>query len=153
VALAFLPILGVGLPRPPLVLAAEQETLTNPQAEIHTVVNAYIQLYARETLSHWKTLFHPALTVADPAADGTIRVRNLEEFFAAQKGYFESGRAISERLEDVRIDPGRRIARVNADFVFTDNGEERRGKLGLHLAQGNEGWTIMAIVFSYDQPR
>jgi len=88
-----------------------------------------------------------------PAADGTIRVRNLEEFFAAQKGYFESGRAISERLENVRIEPGRRIARVMADFVFVDEGEERRGTLGLHLAEGQDGWRIVAILFSYDQVR
>jgi hypothetical protein len=45
---------------------------------------------------------------------------------------------------------GRRIARVSADFVFLDEGQERRGKLGLHLAEGTEGWRIVAVLFAYD---
>jgi hypothetical protein len=47
---------------------------------------------------------------------------------------------------------GRRIARVSADFIFLDEGEERRGKLGLHLAEGREGWRIVAVLFAYDAP-
>ena len=35
---------------------------------------------------------------------------------------------------------GRRIARVTADFIFIDEGDERLGKLGLHLAEGKDGW-------------
>lgn len=120
---------------------------------LERVIHDYIALYARETLGEWKKLFHPALSVAHAAPDGAIRVRNLDEFFAAQKGYFETGRAISERLENVHVAPGRRIARVTADFVFVDAGEERRGTLGLHLAEGQDGWKIVALLFSYDQPR
>ena len=31
-----------------------------------------------------------------------------------------------------------------------DEGEERPGKLGLHLAEGKDGWRIVAVLFSYD---
>lgn len=138
---------------PARALAEQSEPPAEPPAAVTKVIHDYIALYTRATLEEWKTLFHPALSVAHPADDGSIRVRNLEEFFAAQKGYFDSGRAISERLENVRIEPGRRIARVTADFVFVDEGEERRGTLGLHLAEGQSGWKIVAILFSYDQAR
>ena len=57
---------------------------------------------------------------------------------------------IAERLENVRIDMGRRIARVSADFIFMDEEEQRPGKLGLHLAEGKEGWKIVAVLFAYD---
>ena len=120
---------------------------------LEKVIHDYIALYARETLGDWKKLFHPALSVAHVTGEGAIRVRNFEEFFAAQKSYFETGRAISERLGNVHIASGRRIARVTADFIFVDAGEERRGTLGLHLAEGQDGWKIVAILFSYDQPR
>ncbi|HXE90002.1 MAG TPA: nuclear transport factor 2 family protein [Terriglobales bacterium] len=122
------------------------------RAALEQTVRDYVALYRRETLEQWKTLFHPLLTVAHPRDDGSIRVRNLEEFYGAQKGYFETGRRVSERLENVRIEEGRRIARVTADFIFVDEGEESRGKLGLHLVESTEGWKIVAIVFSYDKP-
>jgi hypothetical protein len=119
---------------------------------IESVVADYVGLYTATTLDRWKALFHPGLTVASPQDDGGLRVRDLEEFFKAQKGYFATGRRIGERLENIRIEDGRRIARVTADFVLTDEGEERRGKLGLHLAEGRDGWRIVAIIFSYDVP-
>lgn len=120
------------------------------RAEIEKLVADYVGLYAGNTLGAWKTLFHPALTVASPKTDGSIQVRGLKEFFSAQKNYFATGKSISERLENIRIEEGRRIARVTADFVFVDEGQERRGKLGLHAVKGNDGWKIVGIVFSYD---
>jgi Putative lumazine-binding len=120
------------------------------RAAIEKVVADYIGLYTRTTLDRWKELFHPALTVVSPGDDGSIRVRPLDAFFKAQKDRFETGRPISERLENVRIDPGWRIARVSADFVFTDEGRSSRGTLGLHLARANDGWRIVAILFSYN---
>jgi hypothetical protein len=120
---------------------------------IDRVLADYIGLYARDTLPRWKTLFHPALSVAFPGDDGGILVRNLDEFYTRQQNYFATGRRISERLENVRVEEGRRIARVTADFVFVDEGEERRGRLGLHLAQDRDDtWKILAILFSYDRP-
>jgi hypothetical protein len=130
--------------------AAAEKAASPRRAAIERVVADYVGLYAGPTLERWKALFHPALSVASPQDDGTIKVRTLEEFYGRQKDYFATGRRISERLENVRIDEGRRIARVSADFVFVDEGEESRGKLGLHLAEGNDGWKVVAIVFSYD---
>ena len=85
------------------------------------------------------------------AAPASIRTRTLDEFVTRQQNYFATGRRISERLENVRVDLGRRIARVSADFIFMDEGVERPGKLGLHLADGKDGWKIVAVLFSYDR--
>jgi hypothetical protein len=128
--------------------AQDRTTAASPQE----VMRDYIDLYSGSTLDRWKTLFHPALRVADPDPDGGIRLRSLDEFFAVQKARFEQGHRISERLENVRIESGRRIASVTADFVFSEDGSERRGKLGLHLTQGPDGWRILALIFSYDRP-
>jgi Putative lumazine-binding len=121
------------------------------RAAVDSVVADYIGLYAGPTLDRWQRLFHPAVVVAFPADDGTITTRTLEEFVERQRNYFATGRRISERLENVRIDMGRRIARVSADFIFVDEGEERAGKLGLHLAEGREGWKIVAVLFAYEE--
>lgn len=122
------------------------------RAAIDRLISDYTGLYAGPTLQEWRRLFHPALAVFDPRPDGGIRARGLEAFYAAQKEYFATGRRISERLENVRVEEGRRIARVSADFVFVDEGEERRGKLGLYLAEGEQGWKVVGILFSYDEP-
>lgn len=120
------------------------------QAAVEQLVADYIGLYTGPTLDRWRTLFHPAVIVAYPDVDGSIRTRTLDEFVQRQKDYFDTGRRISERLENVRIDMGRRIARVSADFIFEDEGTERSGKLGLHIAEGREGWKIVAVLFAYD---
>lgn len=121
------------------------------RAAVEQVVADYVGLYAGPTLDRWRTLFHPAVVVAFPDDDGQITTRGLDEFVERQRTYFATGRRISERLENVRIEMGRRIGRVNADFVFVDEGEERRGKLGLHLAQGTDGWKVVAVLFAYDE--
>ena len=114
------------------------------------VLKDYIGLYQKDTLDQWKTLFHPSVTVFFPDKDGAINVRNLQEFFERQKNYFAKRKSISERLENVQILEGRRIARVTADFIFIDEGVENPGKLGLHLVEGKDGWKIVAVLFSYD---
>lgn len=131
--------------------ACATDAPTDPaQAAVNRVVADYIGLYAGPTLDQWRKLFHPSVIVAFPAEDGSITTRNLDEFVTRQKNYFATGRKISERLENVRIDLGRRIARVTADFIFNDEGEERPGRLGLHLAEGQDGWKIVAVLFAYD---
>ena len=132
------------------VAASHAAPATPAQAAVEQLVTDYVGLYAGLTLDRWRTLFHPDVIVSFPDDDGTIRTRTLDEFVTRQKNYFATGRQISERLENVRIDMGRRIARVTADFIFVDEGEERPGKLGLHVAEGRDGWKIVAVLFAYD---
>jgi hypothetical protein len=135
-----------------IALAGVRAAEADPaQAAVEEVVANYIGLYAGPTLDRWQALFHPAVVVAFPADDGSITTRTLAEFVERQRNYFATGRRISERLENVRIDLGRRIAWVSADFIFVDEGEERPGKLGLHLVEGSDGWKIVAVLFAYDK--
>jgi len=135
-----------------LTLVAVHAAQADPaRAAVDRVVADYIGLYAGPTLDRWQTLFHPAVVVAFPADDGSITTRTLEEFVERQRNYFATGRQITERLENLRVDMGRRIARVSADFIFIDEGEERAGKLGLHLAEGQDGWKIVAVLFAYNE--
>lgn len=135
---------------PATALPAAGSSTDPARAAVDRVVADYIGLYAGPTIDRWRTLFHPAVVVASPDEDGSIRTRTLDEFVTRQQNYFATGRRISERLENVRIDMGRRIAQVSADFIFIDEGEERPGKLGLHLAEGQDGWRIVAVLFAYD---
>ena len=120
------------------------------RAAVDRVLEDYVGLYAPSTLDRWKALFHPSLTVASPNQDGTILVRDLDHFVGAQRSYLATDPAIAERLENVRVEMGRRIARVSADFILVEKGTEHTGKLGLHLVEGQDGWRIVAIVFAYD---
>jgi hypothetical protein len=118
---------------------------------VRRLLEEYVGLYRADRLSDWKKLLHERVSVADPRPDGTVRFRGLEEFFTTQEGFFASGRRIGERLEEVRVEEGRRIARVSARFVFVDEGEERPGRLGLHVIEEGGTWRIVAIVFSYER--
>jgi hypothetical protein len=138
--------LAVALACIPAVHASRE----SDRAAVDRLVADYIGLYAGPTLEPWSRLFHPAVIVAFPGDDGAIVTRTLDEFVKRQRDYFATGRKVSERLQNVRVDMGRRIARVSADFVFVDEGEERPGRLGLHLAEGKDGWKIVAVLFAYD---
>jgi len=133
-----------------LLLCAICSASDDPQGETQKFLQSYISLYRADTLEQWKALFHPQATIMFPADDGSINVRNVEEFYQRQKNFFAQKKSVSERLENVEISEGRKISRVNADFVFMSDGVEKRGKLGLHLIQTNEGWKIAGLVFSYD---
>jgi Putative lumazine-binding len=127
-------------------------TSADSHAAIAKLIQDYTGLYRRESLAQWKQLFHPSAVIMFPADDGTVNVRNVEEFFARQQNFFAQKKSVSERLENLQIREGRKIARVSADFVFVSDGVEKRGKLGLHLVEGKEGWRIASLIFSYDQP-
>ncbi|HLM82457.1 MAG TPA: hypothetical protein VK302_17770 [Terriglobales bacterium] len=127
-----------------------QETATLPDPDLQELVANYIRLYTKPTLTDWKKLFHPSLIVANPNRDGSITIRNLDEFYNAQEERFATGRRISEHLENVSTSTGNRIGRINADFIFSEEGVAKRGKLGLHAIRDKEGWKIVAIIFSYD---
>lgn len=128
---------------------ADENSAQSKEA-LQKVIKDYIGLYRADSLDQWKLLFHPSLTVVFPADDGSVNVRNLEEFFQRQKNFFATRKSVSERLENMQVFEGRRIARVTADFIFIDEGVEKPGKLGLHLVEGAEGWKIVAILFSYN---
>ena len=118
-------------------------------SDLEKVVAEYVGLYKRETLPEWKELFLPHFSVASTREDGTVGGRTLEEFYEAQRRYFESGRDIKEVLENVQIERKGKLASVWADFVLTDEGETRRGKLVLLLIEGPEGFKIHSLMFSY----
>jgi Putative lumazine-binding len=131
------------------VIADEINSEKSKEA-LQKVIKDYIGLYRADSLDQWKLLFHPSVTVVFPADDGSINVRNLEEFFQRQKNYFSTRKSVSERLENMQVFEGRRIARVTADFIFIDEGVEKPGKLRLHLVEGPDGWKIVAVLFSYN---
>jgi len=118
-------------------------------SDLEKVVADYVGLYNRESLPEWKKLFLPHFTVASTREDGTVGERTLEEFYEAQRRYFESDRDIREVLENLQIERKGKLASVWADFVLTDNGETRRGKLVLLLIEGPEGFKIHSLMFSY----
>ncbi|MGH9321951.1 MAG: hypothetical protein ACRD3V_18945 [Vicinamibacteria bacterium] len=117
--------------------------------DLEKVIADYVGLYRRDTLPEWKKLFLPHFTVASTREDGTVGERTLEEFYESQRNYLGSGRDIKEVLENVQIDRKGRLASVWADFVLTDEGETRRGKLVLLLIEGPEGFKIHSLMFSY----
>jgi hypothetical protein len=132
------------------VYAAEEPAATEAHQALQKTLSDYIGLYRADTLDQWVKLFDPEVRIFFPGDEGTITVRNLEEFLKRQKNYFATRKSISERLENVQIFEGKRIARIVADFVFLDEGQEKPGKLGLHLVQSKEGWKIVSVLFSYD---
>ena len=133
-----------------LLLIGNYSFTAEPDDALEKVINDYIRLYQKETLNQWKELFHPSVIVFFPSENGEVTVRNLDEFFERQQNYFAKRKSIAERLENVKIFKGRRIARVVADFIFIDEGVEKSGKLGLHLVEGPQGWKIVSVLFSYD---
>jgi hypothetical protein len=117
---------------------------------LNRVVADYVGLYRRETLDAWRRLFLPGFTAASTRPDGSVLVRTLDEFFLAQKRYLDSGRAIRETLENVRIERQGRLASVWADFVLTDEGEKSRGRLILTLIEEKGQFLIHSLMFSYE---
>src|SRR5690349_20751276 len=122
----------------------------SPDTELTKLVADYTRLYEQATLPEWRRLFDESATVASLKSDGSINIRGLNTFYTAQDDYFATGHRISERLENVSIMPGNRMARVTADFIFRDEEEERHGILGLHVLLEGPAWKIVGIVFSYD---
>ncbi|HET7295315.1 MAG TPA: hypothetical protein VFM88_23050 [Vicinamibacteria bacterium] len=124
---------------------------SDADARLRRVVADYVGLYRRDTLPQWRGLFLPSFTVASTNADGSVRTRNLDEFYGAQERYLASGRAIKEELENLAIERKGRLASVWADFVLTDEGERSRGKLCLLLVEEKGEWLIHSLTFAYDE--
>lgn len=121
--------------------------------ELGRVVADYVGLYRREALSEWRKLFLPGFAAGSARPEGKIQLRTLEEFYEAQRKYLETGRAIKETLENVRLDRQGRLASAWADFVLEDEGERSRGRLVLTLLESEGTFKIHSLLFEYDRYR
>ena len=117
---------------------------------LERLVADYIDLYTKETLPQWRSLFRPTFTVASTTAEGGVSSRGLDQFYAAQERGFGASKRMGERLENVRVERRGRIASVWADFVFWQNDETSRGRLVLLAIHQREGWRFHSLMFSYD---
>ena len=111
----------------------------------------YTGLYTRDRLSEWRALFLPGFVAASTRPDGTVLQRNLDEFYEAQRKYLDTGRAIKEWLENVRVERKGPLASVWADFVLEEEGERSRGKLVLTLISTEGRFRIHSLLFAYDR--
>jgi dihydroorotase/N-acyl-D-amino-acid deacylase len=118
-------------------------------APVRRVVDDYVGLYRKDSLPEWRALFLPSFTATSPAAGGGVTVRTLDQFYDAQARGFAGAATMSETLEHVEIRRRGRLATAAADFVFRQDGSERRGRLVLSLIDGGGGWRIAALLFSY----
>ena len=117
--------------------------------ELGRVVAEYVGLYTRDTLPAWRKLFLSSFVAGSTRPDGTALVRSLDEFYEAQRRYFETGKAIRETLENVRVERHARLASVWADFVLEEEGERSRGRLVLTLIEAEGSFKIHSLLFSY----
>ena len=123
---------------------------SEPDESLRRVVDDYVALYRSDTLPKWRELFLPSFAAASTNADGSVRLRGLDEFYTAQDRYLASGRDITEQLANVQIERSGRLASVWADFVLSDAGERSRGRLVLLLIEDRGAWRIHSLMFSYN---
>ncbi len=116
---------------------------------LNRLVSDYTDLYAKETLPQWRSLFLPTFSVASTTAAGAVSVRGLDQFYGSQERSFATTQKMGERLENVRIERRGRMASVWADFVFWQNDESSRGRLVLLAIHQREGWRFHSLMFSY----
>jgi SnoaL-like domain len=128
---------------------ARQADAASRDAGLKKVLDDYIRLYARETLAEWRGLFLSTFVAGSINDDGTVTTRTFEEFYERQRGFFATGRAIRETLENVRVERDGRLATMRADFVLHDNDERRRGKLMMLLVETRGEFKIHSLIFTY----
>jgi hypothetical protein len=139
---------STALPSPGTSLQAQDDALDRDLAR---VVADYTGLYRKDALTQWRELFLPGFVSGSLRADGSVLQRSLDEFYEAQRRYFETGRAIRETLENVRVDRHGRLASVWADFVLQEEGERSRGRLVLTLIASEGRFRIHSLLFAYDR--
>ena len=116
---------------------------------LERLVADYTGLYTRDALPRWRELFLPTFTSASIAADSTVSLRRLDEFYSAQERAFSSAKRMGERLENLRIERRGRLATVWADFVYWYDDSERRGRLVLTAICQRNVWRFASLMFSY----
>jgi hypothetical protein len=144
IVVTFFLLVSIGSP-------AQSRKAQSSEADIDRVVADYTKLYNAKDLEQWRRLFHPDVRISSPDANGDILVRNLKQFYAAQKKGFETDPKMREELQSIAVERGNRIAQVAADFVFVSGGKRSRGQLGLHLVEGKGSWKITSVVYAYDR--
>lgn len=120
-----------------------------PDSGLTRLVRDYIGLYRADSLERWRTLFLPSFTVAFTNADGSITERNLEQFLERQRQGFARSPDMHEVLENVTMQQRGSLASVWADFVFTADGQSRRGILTMLCIRDRGAWQISSLLFSY----
>ena len=118
-------------------------------SSVDEVIQAFIGLYTREHLGHWRELFLPGFTAAARNADGTVTSWTLEEFYNRQRALFASGKPVSEVLHNTELQRHGSLAWMRSDYVWTDGEVERPGKLLMLLIAEHERFRIQSLAFSY----
>ena len=129
---------------------AQTTAADSSDASLRKAIADYVGLYRRNTLDAWEKLFLPSFTAANTRADGGTSMRTREEFLAAQRRFHERS-DVTEELENVRIERSGRLASVWADFIVSENGQRRRGKLVLLAMQDAGEWKFHSLMFAYDR--
>jgi hypothetical protein len=118
-------------------------------AEVAALLEDYIGLYTRETLSRWRELFLPGCIATSTNEDGSVTTRSLDEFYERQRALFATGKPVSEVLRDTHGERTGDLACVHSDFVWTDGEATRDGRLMLLLIAEHGKLRIQALTFSY----
>jgi hypothetical protein len=129
--------------------AAGQREPAAPDSGLERLVHDYIALYREDTLERWEALFLPSFTATFTTQDGTTMSLTLAQFVERQRRGFANTREMYEALENVRTERRGRLASVWADFVFTADGNSRRGRLALLCILDRSEWRIQSLIFSY----
>jgi hypothetical protein len=117
--------------------------------EVAALLEDYIGLYARDTLSRWRKLFLPGFIATSTNEDGSVTTRSLEEFYERQRAAFATGKPVSEVLRNTHSERTGDLVCVRSDFVWTDGEATRRGRLMLLLVAERGKLRIQALTFSY----
>lgn len=132
-----------------LPVGAQSQPEADADAGLRQLVADYTGLYTREDLPRWRELFLPGFSAASTNEDGSVSVRGLEDFHAAQARGFADSTDMGERLENVRIERHGDLASVWADFVFWADGPPSRGRLVLLAIRQPQGWRFHSLMFAY----
>ena len=116
---------------------------------VRRVVDDYVGLYRKDTLTRWKALFVPGFTATYTNDDGSVTTRTLDDFYERQRAGFERGE-MQETLHNVRIQRSGKLAQAFADFRFSSGGSAPRpGQLMLLLIEERGQFKIAAVTFTY----
>jgi hypothetical protein len=118
-------------------------------SSLDEVLDAFIDLYARDSLERWRELFLPEFVAAATNADGSVSTWTLDRFYERQRGLFGSGKPVSEVLVNVEKHGSAELACVRADYVWTDGEVKRPGRLAMLLIAENGRFRIQSLAFSY----